>query len=340
MLEAVGVSELEERVYRALLEHPGVSAADVARASAVAPRHVRQALEALENRGLVGRSPGKVARFTPTAPDLAIEVLILRKQEELERTRIAAKDLVDKLRAAREETSSVELIEVVHGRDAFAQRYVQLLRSASKEVLAFDKPPYVTGGRECNEIELDRLRAGVRWRGIYDRQALELAGSLEVIPRMIAAGEQARTVADLPLKLAIADGRLGLIPLNVQLGREEAVIVHSSPLLAALISLFDALWERATPLRFPNGGGSEVASSNGDEDSSLISTADERILGLLAAGFTDEAVGRQLGLGLSTVQRRVKRIMIMLGAQSRFQAGLLMAEKRLLQPKDEVSQQS
>lgn len=330
VLEAVGVGELEERVYQALLGRPGVAAVEAARASGLSTNRVRRALEVLEGLGLVGRSPGSVPRFTPTAPDMAVEVLILGKQEELERTRVAARGLAERLRSAREDTRSFELVEVVHGKEAFAQRYLQLLRGASKEVLAFDKPPYVAGIRSCGDVELDRLRAGVQWRGIYDRQAMDLPGSLEAIERMIAAGEQARTTADLPLKLAIADRRLGLIPLNVEPGREEAVIVHSSPLLAALISLFETLWERAAPLRLPR-----MAQSDEAEYASPLATIDGRVLALLAAGFTDEAVGRQLGLGLSTVQRRVKRMMTELGARSRFQAGLLVAEGGLLQRREE-----
>lgn len=334
MLEAVDVGELEERVYQALVQRPGASAAEVAAASGVATRQARHALESLERKGLVSRSAGRTAKFAPTAPDVAIEVLILRKQEELERTRLAARKLVDQLRAARETSSSAELVEVVQGREAFAQRYVQLLTSASDEVLGLDKPPYVTAARECNEVELSRLEVGVQCRGIYDRQALDLPGSVELIRRMIAAGEQARTIAGVPLKLAIADRRIALIPLNVDAGREEAVIVHASPLLDALISLFETLWERAAPIRFPNGSKPDSAGPNGEEDVALLSETDEHVLALLAAGFTDKSVARQLGLGLSTVQRRVKRIMTMLGAQSRFQAGLLVAEKRLLHPRE------
>lgn len=49
---------------------------------------------------------------------------------------------------------------------------------------------------------------------------------------------------------------------------------------------------------------------------------DDEIIRLLAAGFTDETIARRLGLGMSTVQRHVRRIMDSLGARSRFQAGV------------------
>jgi len=325
MLESVGVTKTEERVYQILLEQPGASITSIAEASRVPRRQVSKVLFSLEAKGLVARTPGRIPKFIPTAPDAAIEVLVLQKQAELERTRLAAKDFVHKLKAARGSEATDHLIEVITGKEAFARRFVQLQQGAKHEVLAFDKPPYVTPARECNEVELSRLADGLKWRGIYDRAALELPGSLDVIRTMTSAGEQARVMSGLPLKLAVADRRMGLIPLNVEPGREEAVIVHASPLLDALLALFETLWDRAAPIRFTNG----PAETPGEGETSL-SEMDGRILTLLAAGFTDESVANQVGVAQATVQRRMKRMMQTLGAQSRFQAGVLAAERGFL----------
>ena len=51
------------------------------------------------------------------------------------------------------------------------------------------------------------------------------------------------------------------------------------------------------------------------------------LLGMLAVGLTDEAIGRQLGWHPRTVQRHVRRLMSDLGAQTRFQAGLQAARR-------------
>jgi len=45
------------------------------------------------------------------------------------------------------------------------------------------------------------------------------------------------------------------------------------------------------------------------------------ILGLLDAGLKDEAVARQLGISLRTVQRAVQQVSVLLGVSSRFQLG-------------------
>jgi DNA-binding CsgD family transcriptional regulator len=185
----------------------------------------------------------------------------------------------------------------------------------------------MTPPKECNEAELEGLRRAITWRGIYDKEALEAPGKLDSIRALAERGEQARVLVGVPLKLVIVDRRVGLIPLNVTEGSEEAVVIHDSPLLDALTVLFEVLWERAVPIRFVRGGGSGF-----DGDASTPSKVDEQVLALLAAGFKDQAIAQHAGVGLSTVERRVRRLMEKLGTQTRFQAGLEAERRGLLRP--------
>ena len=43
---------------------------------------------------------------------------------------------------------------------------------------------------------------------------------------------------------------------------------------------------------------------------------------MMAAGLTDDAIGRRLGLSDRSVRRIVSQLMLRLGADSRFQAGV------------------
>ena len=54
------------------------------------------------------------------------------------------------------------------------------------------------------------------------------------------------------------------------------------------------------------------------------------VLNLLAAGLTDDAMARHLGVSVRTVQRRVREICARLGARTRFQAGLQARRHGLL----------
>jgi DNA-binding CsgD family transcriptional regulator len=105
---------------------------------------------------------------------------------------------------------------------------------------------------------------------------------------------------------------------------EGGVVLKESPLLRSLGVLFEQFWAQATP--YP------AAAVRGDgagagRDAQTPSDVDRRILALLAAGQKDGTIARQLGLGHSTVERRVRRLLDRLGARSRFQAGV-QAQRR------------
>lgn len=316
MFDAVGITEGEERVYRELLERRAGSATEVARALSWTRPKVARILGTLEQKGLVSRSPGRGRSFVPAPPEVALEVLILRREEELKKARLSARQLAEDYAAARRELAPEQMIEVVVGHDAVLQRAEQLEATAQKEVLAFDKPPYVMDAIE-NPLELEALARGVRFRGVYEESALSVPGSLEHLRAMAAAGEEARTVSVLPMKLAIADAKLGLVPLRLSGSAPVgAVLVHASPLLDALVALFEITWERGVPLPLLD----ETA------DLRVLPTPDDRLLlALLAAGHKDQTVARELGIGVRTVERRLGRLMTHLGARTRFQAALLAA---------------
>jgi DNA-binding NarL/FixJ family response regulator len=56
----------------------------------------------------------------------------------------------------------------------------------------------------------------------------------------------------------------------------------------------------------------------------------KQLLTLMAIGATDRAVARELGLSERTVHRRTARLQVLLGAQSRFQLGVLVSVKQWL----------
>jgi DNA-binding NarL/FixJ family response regulator len=71
------------------------------------------------------------------------------------------------------------------------------------------------------------------------------------------------------------------------------------------------------------GGDGDASVRSGDEPD-----GDTRnLLTLLAAGLTDDAIARSLGWSSRTTQRRLQRLMITLGASTRFQAALLATRR-------------
>jgi sugar-specific transcriptional regulator TrmB/DNA-binding CsgD family transcriptional regulator len=321
VLESLGISELEERAYDALLGHGGSSAGELSQTLALNPTAARKLLASLEAKGLVTRSAAGSRRWTATDPEIALEVLILRRREDLERLRLSIPELIEKHRARRSH-GAAELVEIVTGREAVARWFVQLQLSARTEILSLDRPPYVTP--MVNELELELLGRGIRYRAIYDPEALEIPGELDVLRQVMAAGEQARTVSGLPAKLVIADDRLALMPIRADDPAAGSVVVHGSSLLETLRMFFESLWSQAAPIRFD---GSDLAASPDEARADRLPAQVERILPLLAAGLTDRAIAGQLELSPRTFDRRMRELMDALHARTRFQAGALAARR-------------
>lgn len=316
ILGPLGISPAEERVYRFLIGQPKATRAEISRMADLKGEELAGVLASLEAKGLVSRLPDEERNPVATRPDVAVEALISRRQGDLERCRLHGLQLLEQFQGTRQERKPAELIEVVSGREALGQRFVQLQQSAREEMLILDKPPYATLPTEQNEAELELLRRGVDCRAIYDADGLSIEGRLPLIEELMEAGESARVLRGVPMKLAIADRRVAIVPLSLQPWgmAEGAILVHASALLDSLAMVFDLLWQRATPIESVGAGQDLDEESEPSED-------DRRMLTLLVAGVTDETIARQLGLSVRTVRRRVHNLMDLLAAGNRFQLG-------------------
>ena len=314
---AVGLGEAELQAYEVLLDRPSSTVGDVAAAIGGTPRRVQRLLADLEFKGLATRLPERNARYLPTPPDIAVEALIARRQEELQRARAAAVRLREKTLAAKEPRPNERVVELVTGRDAQARVFEQIQRGAKQEVLSIERPPYVVGAHTGNAAQDDAMVRGVVYRNILEADALEIPGKAEHVRYMMAAGEQTRVLSGLPLKLVMVDRRIAIIPLDIARASESALLLRPSSLLDALCELFESLWQRATPLGF----GAEA----GAPKQALASDDVTRLLPLLAAGIKDKVIAHQLGISARTLDRRLVELGRSLGARTRFQAGWLAA---------------
>jgi sugar-specific transcriptional regulator TrmB len=317
-LAAVGIDPTDGRLYRALLARPRASTEALAEEAGTDVDRARRGLAALERDGLISRLPGQPGRFFPARPDVAVGALISRRQQELEQARLHADWLLTEFdRGARDEHAA-RVVEIITDREAIGQRALQLQRNASDEVLMLDKPPHL--GSTDNPDQLDSLARGVRWRAVYSTESLEAPGRLDNVRRFREAGEQARVSPQVPVKLAIADRRIALLPLNTDHPSADhtAILVHPSSLLATLIMLFETLWKSGLPID-PAALSATTARSRGQPAPEVIQ--------LLAAGMTDNAIARHLGVSRRTVGRWIAEFMADSGVATRFQLGLAIGQR-------------
>jgi DNA-binding CsgD family transcriptional regulator/DNA-binding MarR family transcriptional regulator len=314
VLEALGVDGEAEQLYLLLLERGALRPTDLATLSGLPGSKVRAVVERLAALGLVTQTASRPTRVLPTPPGGALETLALQRQRDITTARQAAQQLQRSYGSRHQHAA--EVVEIVHSREQIQQRYFQLQQSATTEILNFDAPPYSVSP-EDTELELARLAAGISYRVIYDGEALEQPGRLAAVDRLTAAGQQARCLSRVPIKLVVADRRTALLPIQGEQSQalSGAIVVHQSSLLDMLILIFEEHWRRAVSF----GASAAEVAAGGDEEPTQ---EERRILALLAAGQKDETVARQLGVTVRTVRRHIHSLCASLDCDSRFQLAL------------------
>ncbi|MFI0503857.1 helix-turn-helix domain-containing protein [Streptomyces albogriseolus] len=320
MLGSVGLSKTEEAAYLLLLDRGSASLEELAAAATSTPARARRLVRSLLDKGLIHHTPPPEDRIIPVPPDLVVDQLIRRRHEEFEKVRIAAYRLAEETRARADGRRADQLIEVVSGNRAVGQAFDRLQRAAQQEMRVLVAPPYAVP-KAVNENQLDRLlNAGVTCRAVYDTTALADPAIAEGAAACVRAGEQARLSDQVPLKLAIADHNLALLPLTwTQAANDTALLIRPCGLLGAVSALFDMVWNHAVPLFLTSADEFSAVSSLPEDDGYLLS--------LLVSGLTDDAVAARLGVSRRTVTRRVTHLMEQAGARSRLQLGWKARER-------------
>lgn len=321
MLKAAGLTTGEETAYLMLVRRGSASLPQIARRLGLSESRARRIVAGLQGKGLVHQTPPPRERVVAVPPEIGVEQLVRRREQDLRQVLASAQLLAAEATARAGARRTAELVEIVQGRASVRRAFERVQRVAAVQVRAFVTPPYATDDM-LNTTELARLRAGVAFRAVYGVDALDAPGFLDAVTPHIRAGEQARASASVPIKLVIADHTLAMLPLAWASDSNDfaAVLVHPCGLLGALGALFESVWAVATPL-VPVGTGSQQANPDGLGDDDLT------LLSLLVTGLTDEAVAARLGLSRRTVVRRVGALMELAGVRSRLQLGWVARER-------------
>ncbi|MFF3172127.1 helix-turn-helix domain-containing protein [Streptomyces sp. NPDC057900] len=314
MLGAIGLDEIQESAYRALVALGAAEVSDLAHRLALPEPETERALRRLEQHGLAAQSSARTGRWVAAPPGVALGALLTQQRHELEQAELAAALLAEEYRADAAEPAVHDLVEVVTGAGAVAHRFHQLQLGATSEVCALvtGKPIAVSG--LDNESEERAATRGVTFRVVVEREVLALPSGILELSAALSRDEHCRVVDRVPTKLVVADGALAMVPLTGRGAEPAALVVHASGLLESLMGLFEAVWREAMPLRLGESGMVREETTGPDP-------TDLEVLSLLLAGLTDASVAKQLELGLRTVQRRVKGLMELTGVSTRLQLG-------------------
>ncbi|MGW0118736.1 LuxR family transcriptional regulator [Streptomyces sp. NPDC003327] len=310
-LRLLGVGGDAVRVYLALLDVAPAPLGTIGLAAGLAGEELAAAYGELVDAGLATAAPEGTEVVAPVPPAAGLEVLGRHRAAELDESRITVGGAFEAFRRQRLAAYTDDLVEVVTG-EAIGPRMRQAWASARERIRQLDSPPYfpIAG---ATEDALATLARGVAQRVVYSRESLEHPDKLRtVIEPCVEAGEQARVLPSVPVKLVIIDEAYALVSLSIREAdvHNTMLVVQPCGLFSALVALFEQTWRSALPLhgRAPRPNG--------------LLPADRRLLRLLAGGASDEVIARELGVSRRTLFRRLQVLMARLGATSRFQMAL------------------
>ncbi len=157
---------------------------------------------------------------------------------------------------------------------------------------------------------------GVRMRDLYTHVARHGQGLLNYL-ELMGESVEARTLDEVIDRLILFDRKVAFIPANAD--RTMALELRHPGLVQYLVTVFERLWRLAIPLTAP-------LPDTGIEG---ISHREQSIAALLAEGHQDAVIAERLGISVRTCRAHIARLSETLGAASRTQLGVRIAQAGL-----------
>lgn len=286
---------------------------------------VLRAALALESRELIARTGPSTWEVLP--PEVALPRLAATMESRARFTRASAAELGVLWRQSRR----------VNADDGF--RGVEVMRSLADVVQGMD----ALWGLARTELRLllDDSPAARQWLLHSPRDQdpwspeprvhvtyvadMNLVGDPDVfaeLERRAEAGASLRVGNNVPFGCAVADDTAALVDLSHYApDADGSFVVRRGSAVLALAALVDVAFSLATPLR-------QTVEAHDQPPAEIpLDERDRRILGLLATGASDQMISRNLAISTRTVERRVRYLMDLFGAATRFQAGVMAARR-------------
>ncbi|MGW0119066.1 LuxR C-terminal-related transcriptional regulator [Streptomyces sp. NPDC003327] len=324
------------RVYLGVLNRgPGgpaaVRPAELAAELRLPPARVESAVSALLDMGLLRRTPERTV--LAVAPDEAVQRTLgpleremRARREHMERTReqlMGFMPLYESHLTRLTHLSQSAYVEVLTDLRSVRDAIAELGRGCAREVMTAQPG----GGRSAEVLEEavvrdeELLRRGVRMRVLYQHTARFSAGTCAYVERVGRLGARVRTLDDEFARMLVFDRTTAVVP--VPDDPHAAVLVREPNVVAFMVAAYERLWLEGLP--FETEWDRQTIMDISDEVKMAI-------VRLLTEGLTDAAIARRLGLSVRSCRRHVADVMAMLGAESRFQAGYLLAQQEQSRP--------
>lgn len=256
-LQRLGLNAYESRSYLVLLGHPRFKALELAARAHVPRQKIYEVLDSLVEKGFAQVVQEKTKLFSAVGPDLAIPSFLARKklilEQELADAGSAGDGLIHDLGQLYSEgqggRGTLDYLRIVTEPAQTGAEYRRMLSEVESEYLEFSRPPYAVDPLDEKLVKQARL-AGVSCRLLLESAPID-DEHRQRLAEYQAAGVEVRHAPSLPMKLAVFDGRRGMIALLdpvITRPTWTAVVFQHEGMGEAMKGLFEEYWRRADQL--------------------------------------------------------------------------------------------
>ncbi|MGD1069772.1 MAG: helix-turn-helix domain-containing protein [Bryobacteraceae bacterium] len=253
-LQQLGLNAYEARTYLVLLGHARFKALELAPRSRVPRQKIYEVLDSLVEKGFARVVQDRTKLFSAVEPNLAIPGYLARRRQILEheltdQARSASnlmEDLIGLYSEGRGGRGTLDFLRIVSEPTQTASEYRRMLGDVKGEYLEFSRPPYAVDPLDEKLVRQARLN-GVSCRLLIETGTLD-EPHRQRLGEYAAAGVGIRQAPSLPLKLALFDGRSGLIALLdpvISKPTWTSLVFEHAGLGEAMKHLFEDRWLRA-----------------------------------------------------------------------------------------------
>ena len=257
-LQQLGLNAYEARTYLVLLGHSRFKALELAPRARVPRQKIYEVLDSLVERGFARVVQDRTKLFSAVEPNLAIPAWLARQREIIEHDLAgknrSANNLMEDLNGLYSKGKSgrgtLDFLRIVAEPSQTAAEYRRMLGEVKTEYLEFSRPPYAVDPLD------EKLVRKARTQGVACRLLIE-SGTINEAHRQklgeyAQAGVEIREAESLPMKLALFDGKQGLIALLdpvLSIPAWTALVFDHAGFAEAMHHLFEDRWQRATEFR-------------------------------------------------------------------------------------------
>jgi DNA-binding CsgD family transcriptional regulator len=309
-------------VYQTLRSQGPVPPARVAGAAGLDEERARRGLDRLRTLGLLQEAGGLLE---PVEPDTALlRTMDAYRAHAAEQAGSAADlrrlthSLLTVYRPAVARGAAqveVEYISDRRAKDRLLHDLTATVEETCDSLHAGPMPPMEVLERSLAE-DAELVARGVRRRAVHRQTLLQTPRHARYLRELAALGVEVRLIEHAAYDLILLDRMVACLPAEPGVPGSDILVLRGSALINAQLAMYEDYWLRAVPYE---------ATAADPPDAEL--TPQERVvIRLMAGGLSDDQIARRVGVHRRTVQRSVAKLMERLGATSRFEAGLRLAQ--------------